>query len=65
MTRVSAPPWARRLVNGRIAGYVRIFARTMLVRGEPVAAGGIGSVATEAARATVASPPRYWGTRSR
>lgn len=34
------------IVDGRIAGYVRIFARTMLVRGVPVAAGGIGSVAT-------------------
>lgn len=34
------------LEGGRCVGYVRIFARTMLVRGEPVAAGGIGSVAT-------------------
>jgi predicted N-acetyltransferase YhbS len=34
------------LVDGRIAGYVRIFARTMLIRGVPLAAGGIGSVAT-------------------
>ena len=34
------------VVDGEIAGYVRIFARTMLVRGVPVAAGGIGSVAT-------------------
>ena len=34
------------VVDGRVAGYVRIFARTMLVRGVPVAAGGIGSVAT-------------------
>ncbi|HYM16420.1 MAG TPA: GNAT family N-acetyltransferase [Dehalococcoidia bacterium] len=33
-------------VDGRVAGYVRMFARTMLVRGVPVAAGGIGSVAT-------------------
>lgn len=36
------------IVDGRVAGYVRIFARTMLVRGAPLAAGGIGSVATEA-----------------
>lgn len=42
-----------RLRHGRVAvdgdhvvGYVRIFARTMLVRGRPVKAGGIGSVAT-------------------
>lgn len=34
------------IVDGCIAAYVRIFARTMLVRGVPVAAGGIGSVAT-------------------
>lgn len=34
------------IADGRIAGYVRIFARTMLVRGVPTAAGGIGSVAT-------------------
>jgi predicted N-acetyltransferase YhbS len=34
------------VVDGAIAGYVRIFARTMLVRGVPVRAGGIGSVAT-------------------
>jgi predicted N-acetyltransferase YhbS len=34
------------IVDGRIAGHARIFARTMLVRGVPVAAGGIGSVAT-------------------
>ncbi len=34
------------IVDGRVAGYVRIFARTMLVRGVPHAAGGIGSVAT-------------------
>ncbi len=32
--------------GGRIVGYVRVFARTMLVRGLPIAAGGIGSVAT-------------------
>lgn len=32
--------------DGRVLAYVRIFARTMLVRGEPVAAGGIGWVAT-------------------
>jgi predicted N-acetyltransferase YhbS len=32
--------------DGRIAGYARIFSRTMLVRGVPLAAGGIGSVAT-------------------
>ncbi len=36
------------IVDGRVAGYVRIFARTMLVRGVPLAAGGIGSVATHA-----------------
>jgi len=35
--------------DGRVVGYVRIFARTMMVRGRPVAVGGIGSVATEAA----------------
>ncbi len=34
------------VIDGAIAGYVRIFARRMLVRGAPVAAGGIGSVAT-------------------
>lgn len=34
------------IIDGQVAGYVRIFARTMLVRGVPVAAGGIGSVAT-------------------
>jgi predicted N-acetyltransferase YhbS len=34
------------IVGGRIAGYVRIFARTMLLDGAPTAAGGIGSVAT-------------------
>lgn len=34
------------LIDGHIAGYVRIFARTMLVQGVPVSAGGIGSVAT-------------------
>jgi len=40
---------ARVAVNdGRVAGYVRIFARTMLVRGKPTAVGGIGSVATHA-----------------
>jgi predicted N-acetyltransferase YhbS len=33
-------------VDGRVVAYVRIFSRTMLVRGVPVAAGGIGSVAT-------------------
>ena len=33
------------IIDGQVAGYVRIFARTMLVRGVPVAAGGIGSVA--------------------
>jgi predicted N-acetyltransferase YhbS len=37
------------LVDGAIAGYVRIFARTMLVRGVPMRAGGIGSVATRPA----------------
>lgn len=34
------------LIEGRIAGYARIFERRMLVRGVPVAAGGLGSVAT-------------------
>lgn len=34
------------LINGSVAGYVRIFARRMLVRGTAVPAGGIGSVAT-------------------
>lgn len=34
------------VADGRIVGYVRIFERRMLVRGVPVAAGGIGSVAT-------------------
>ncbi|MDP9238406.1 MAG: GNAT family N-acetyltransferase [Chloroflexota bacterium] len=34
------------LLDGRVAGYVRIFARTMLVRGVHAPAGGIGSVAT-------------------
>ncbi len=34
------------IIEGRVAGYVRIFARTMLIRGVPVTAGGIGSVAT-------------------
>ncbi|MEX0749455.1 MAG: GNAT family N-acetyltransferase [Dehalococcoidia bacterium] len=33
-------------VDGRIVAHVRVFARTMLVRGAPVRAGGIGSVAT-------------------
>jgi predicted N-acetyltransferase YhbS len=33
-------------VDGRIAAHVRIFARRMLVRGVPVRAGGIGSVAS-------------------
>lgn len=32
--------------GGRVVGYVRIFSRTMLVRGVPVQVGGIGSVAT-------------------
>jgi predicted N-acetyltransferase YhbS len=36
------------VVHGQIAAYVRIFARRMLVRGVPVAGGGIGSVATAA-----------------
>ncbi len=35
-------------VDGRIAAYVRIFARRMLVHGHAVPAGGIGSVATAA-----------------
>ena len=35
--------------DGRVVGYVRIFARTMMVRGRPVAVGGIGSVAVDAA----------------
>jgi predicted N-acetyltransferase YhbS len=34
------------VIDGRIAALVRIFARTMLVRGVPVPAAGIGSVAT-------------------
>jgi len=34
------------MLDGRVAGYVRIFARTTLVQGAPVAAGGVGSVAT-------------------
>ncbi len=34
------------MLDEHIAGYVRIFARTMLVKGVPLAAGGIGSVAT-------------------
>jgi predicted N-acetyltransferase YhbS len=33
-------------LDGRIVAHVRIFARTMLVRGVPVRAGGVGSVAT-------------------
>lgn len=33
--------------SNRVVGYVRIFARTMMVRGRPVPVGGIGSVATE------------------
>jgi predicted N-acetyltransferase YhbS len=33
-------------LDGRIVAHVRIFARTMLVRGVPVRAAGIGSVAT-------------------
>jgi predicted N-acetyltransferase YhbS len=43
--------------GGRIVGYVRIFSRTMLVRGAPVAARGIGSVATlpDARRSGVAT----------
>jgi predicted N-acetyltransferase YhbS len=36
------------VVDGEIAAYVRVFARRMLVRGVPVAVGGIGSVATAA-----------------
>jgi predicted N-acetyltransferase YhbS len=34
------------VVDGEIAGHVRIFARTMMVRGMSMAAGGIGAVAT-------------------
>lgn len=34
------------VLDGRIVGYVRIFARRMRVRGVPLPAGGIGSVAT-------------------
>jgi predicted N-acetyltransferase YhbS len=34
------------LLDGDVAAYVRIFARTMLVGGRPLPAGGIGSVAT-------------------
>jgi predicted N-acetyltransferase YhbS len=34
------------VLGGRPIGYVRIFARTMLVRGRALPAGGIGSVAT-------------------
>lgn len=33
-------------IDGRIAAHVRVFARSMLVRGVPVRAGGIGSVAS-------------------
>jgi predicted N-acetyltransferase YhbS len=36
------------VIDGRIAGWVRIFYRTMLVRGIPMRAGGIGQVATDA-----------------
>jgi predicted N-acetyltransferase YhbS len=35
------------VAGSAIAGYVRIFARAMMVRGRPVHVGGIGSVATE------------------
>jgi len=35
------------VIDDRVCGYVRIFARRMLVRGVPVPAGGIGSVATQ------------------
>ena len=34
------------IVDGRVVAYVRTFARRMLVRGVPLSAGGIGSVAT-------------------
>lgn len=34
------------VVDGRVVGYVRIFARTMLIAGVPVPVGGIGAVAT-------------------
>ena len=34
------------VVDNRVVAYVRIFARRMLVRGAPIRAGGIGSVAT-------------------
>jgi predicted N-acetyltransferase YhbS len=34
------------VLDGRVVGYVRIFARTMLLRGVTEKAGGIGSVAT-------------------
>jgi len=37
------------VADGSVVAYVHIFARTMLVRGEPVPAGGIGSVATHPA----------------
>ena len=45
------------VLDGRIAGYVRIFARQMRVRGVPLPAGGIGSVATvpDARHAGIAS----------
>ncbi len=45
------------VLDSRIAGYVRIFARTMRVRGVPLPAGGIGSVATapDARHAGIAS----------
>jgi predicted N-acetyltransferase YhbS len=36
------------IVHGRIAGWVRIFSRTMLERGIHMRAGGIGQVATDA-----------------
>lgn len=41
-------PWQGRIaeVDGRIAAYVRIFDRRMRVRGAPLRAAGIGSVAT-------------------
>src|SRR5438045_9102858 len=34
------------VVEARVVAYVRIFARRMLVRGEPMPAGGLGSAAT-------------------
>ena len=37
------------VVDGRVVGYVRIFARTMLIAGPSVPTGGIGSVATHPA----------------